>query len=1393
MKRIFQINEEVRQRSYLILFAIILSSVQLQAQICGNGILEAGEACDDGNLVAGDGCDPTCQLPPLQVAENDFGYNIGGTGFNGAVNASALQADGKLVVGGAFTSFNGMVNSTGPVVTTTRNYIARLNTDGTLDNTFNAGTTLNGSVSSIAIEAAGNILVAGTFGGTIKRLTSAGAVAGGGDTFTAGTFNNVVYSIAIQPGDGKIIVVGNFTTYTYTPSTTPIIATRNRILRLETNGNLDANTFDPASVGLNGIVRCVAVTSLGQVVVGGSFTSPRFYYARLNADGTLDAAFNSGAFGSTVAAASAVYALAFQANGQVIAGGIYFNGSSYLGATRRLSATGTNDGTFVAPEYSGLIVKSLAVQSDGKIISGGEFSQGIARYTSTGAIDAFVAGNGFTGTEIKTLAIQADGKITAGGSYTAYNDNPRNNIARLTACPSVGISTQPTNQGICLSSTGAFSLVASGTGLTYQWQYAVNNTSAFSNLTNSPPYSGVTTSTLTLTGVTAPMSGYIYRCIVKDATCNTTSGVATLTVNSVQAISVDPVNKSACVGTSTSFTATVTGSQGGFQWQEDQGSGFVNLANGGVYSNVNQSTLNLTGVTVAMNNYKYRLVAGLCSPAVTSNFATLTVDQTPVIISQPAGQTLCAVTSTSLSVTATGAGLSYQWQYYTGSSTYANLTNGVEAATNFKFGGTYAGVTSATLTISGITQNVAPTDPAIYRCIISSGTCGVISTAANIYRYATPTISTQPTDVSKCNGTSGNVTFTVATTSIPTGLTYQWQEKVGTGSFTNLTNGGVYSTVTAATLTLTGVTAGMNGNQYRCVVGACSPSVISFAAQLVVDSPPVVTLQPVASTICTGMGTTFSTNATGLGVTFQWQKETGINFGSYANITNGGIYSGATTATLTLTNVPVTESGLRYRCVATASGVCAAVNTSNVLLTVRAVPTFTTQPLDQTACEGQTKTISTSVNFNGAPAVYQWQVDEFGIAFTDIQPNLTLYPNGVNGASLTIASTLLLNGYKYRLRVGTCTPDVFSNAVTLTVNRLPTVTSSPANKTICAGGNTTFSVTAVGTGLTYQWLRETVTGTGFSTITDGTNYSGATTATLTITAAPGTFNNYNYQCRVSGTCTPSATSTPATLIVNEAKITTQPISASGCVGDTKSFSIVASGAASYQWQEDKGQGFANLANGGIYSNATTSALTLTGITAAMTGYKYQCVIASLGTCASVTSTAQTLTVTSPTKPTIIVAGAANPEAPILTLSSGGGTSYQWFKNGAAIAGATGSSYTITSEGSYTLQVTLNGCVSPMSDAQVMIITGDIGNLATSPISLYPNPGSDYMTLSLGGFEKDKPVSISIINLQGQVMEKTTGLGQHEVSIDVRDFAAGVYLVWLQQQSVKASKQFIKSN
>jgi hypothetical protein len=98
----------------------------------------------------------------------------------------------------------------------------------------------------------------------------------------------------------------------------------------------------------------------------------------------------------------------------------------------------------------------------------------------------------------------------------------------------------------------------------------------------------------------------------------------------------------------------------------------------------------------------------------------------------------------------------------------------------------------------------------------------------------------------------------------------------------------------------------------------------------------------------------------------------------------------------------------------------------------------------------------------------------------------------------------------------------------------------------------------------------------------------------------------------------------------------------------------------------------------------------------------------------------------------------------------------------------------------------------LSDPQVLIVSGDIASASNATMSLYPNPSSEYVTFLLGGFEKDKPVSISIIDMLGRTLEKTTGLGQQEVTIDIRSYASGKYIASLQQYNIQVSQQFMKS-
>ena len=205
----------------------------------------------------------------------DTSFNIG-TGFNSVVYSIALQPDGKILVGGHFTTFNG----------NTQNRLIRLNSDGTKNTSFNISTEFNSVVWSITLQPDGKILVGGiftAFNGNVQnyfiRLNSDGTK----DTsFNIGTgFNDIIYSIALQP-DGKILVGGIFTTFNGN--------VQNRLIRLNSNGTKD--TSFNIGTGFNDWVNYIVLQPDGKILVGGAFTTfngnVQNRLIRLNSDGTKD-------------------------------------------------------------------------------------------------------------------------------------------------------------------------------------------------------------------------------------------------------------------------------------------------------------------------------------------------------------------------------------------------------------------------------------------------------------------------------------------------------------------------------------------------------------------------------------------------------------------------------------------------------------------------------------------------------------------------------------------------------------------------------------------------------------------------------------------------------------------------------------------------------------------------------------------------------------------------------------------------------------------------------------------------------------------------------------------------------------------------------------------------
>ena len=220
--------------------------------------------------------------------------------------------------------------------------------------------------------------------------------------------------------------------------------------------------FDPNA---NGTIRVVVVQPDGKILIGGDFTtlSPnggvavtRNRIARLNPDGTLDAAFNPNAN-------NLVHSIAVQADGKILVGGEFYGPNSIGGQSRnhiaRLDAT-TGLADSFNPNATNGIVYSIAVQTDGRIVAGGSFTnsrrtdaQLIARLDATTGLADSLNPNANPGGIIYSVALQADGKILAVGAFTSIGGQPRNHIARLDATTGLADSFDPNANDVAVSIT----------------------------------------------------------------------------------------------------------------------------------------------------------------------------------------------------------------------------------------------------------------------------------------------------------------------------------------------------------------------------------------------------------------------------------------------------------------------------------------------------------------------------------------------------------------------------------------------------------------------------------------------------------------------------------------------------------------------------------------------------------------------------------------------------------------------------------------------------------------------------------------------------------------------------------------------------------------------------
>ena len=361
------------------------------------------------------------------------------------VKALAVQADGKVIIGGEFSEVAGQI----------RYNLARLNADGSLDATFNPNTVAteaDKAVSALVIQPDGKIIVGGDFvnlGGQtrsfIGRLNADGSL----DTAFNPTANGDVNAIVLQP-DGKILVGGDFSLIGG--------ANRLRVARLNADGSIDS-TFTQTN-GASDAVTCLAIQADGKIIVGGHFTelagSPRNYLGRLNTDGSLDASF---AVAINDLGASIKTAL-IQPDGKILIGGDFFHLDGVVcSCVGRLNANGSVDTGFNPPGGANCTVHALAIQPDKGMLVGGEFSQlasvdrnFIGRLYPNGSpdnnfLDADVNPALGSSSTVYAMAQQTDGRLVVGGAFQQLSGVNRNRIGRFAVDGTLDAAFNPNADG----------------------------------------------------------------------------------------------------------------------------------------------------------------------------------------------------------------------------------------------------------------------------------------------------------------------------------------------------------------------------------------------------------------------------------------------------------------------------------------------------------------------------------------------------------------------------------------------------------------------------------------------------------------------------------------------------------------------------------------------------------------------------------------------------------------------------------------------------------------------------------------------------------------------------------------------------------------------------------
>lgn len=818
--------------------------------------------------------------------------------------------------------------------------------------------------------------------------------------------------------------------------------------------------------------------------------------------------------------------------------------------------------------------------------------------------------------------------------------------------------------------------------------------------------------------------------IAASGGCAAATATASVTINPAPAVTATPSSQTICSGTPTNIA--LTSSLGGttYSWTVVQSG--VSGGAAGAGTPIAQ-TLSTTGASAGTATYTINSLSGGC--AGTPITVPITVNPVPTVTPSPASQTICSGTATGITLSGSLPGTTFNWAAPT------------QTAASGGASGSGASIIQ-TLTASGASAGTVT-----YSVIPTANSCPGSPVSIVVTVNPSPNVVATPSSASICSG----ATTAINLTSTTAGTTFTWVANNGAGI-----SGATSGTGTSIAQTLNNATGSPGTATYTITPSAAGCTGSPIVVTITVNPVPSAAATPSSQTICSGSTTSVSLTGSIAGTTFTWPAPT-------QTAASGGAAGSGATIAQTLLATGTSAGTVVYNITPTAGG-CPGTPIP-VSITVNPVPFATATPASSTICSGATTAVSLS-SFTA------------GTTFSWTASNGTGIAGATSGSGNSIAQVLANSGTATNPATYTVTPTAAGCpgapvTVTVNVNPVPNVISTPASQTICSGSTTSLALSSSVTGTTFAWSAPTQTGAsggsagGGSTIAETLTASGTSTGTVMYTVTP-TANGCPgnpITINVSVEPNPTAVATPSSAAICSGTSTSISLS-SNIPGTTFSWTVTSSGASG----ESAGSG-----------NTISQVLNASGTTAGTVTYNV-----TATTPAGCTSTIPPIVITvnpspdvnaTPTNATIC----SGTSTGIVLTSNVSGTTFSWTQTSTGVTGASaGSGSTITqtlsASGStpgtvvYTITPSASGCATA-SPVSVTITVNPLPTATATPSSQTICNGSSTslnLTSNLGATTFDWTVTQT--NVSGASAGSGTSISQLLNLVSTASAGTAVYTV-----------------